>query len=178
MRLKTRLSSFVAVTTSGGLGCLLQDLTLVAPVYNTSELTAQLEEKVVRFAELDDHGRCAGTDWRDLTEEEMRQTELDLAILEERHAEQLDLLRHQRDVGLLSQAFSNLAAYGASLRMLRIEVEIYKDDTTTPLLPLFGGSWEPTWASAANASRTLFASLAACDLPSQSLNLFNSSRMV
>jgi hypothetical protein len=173
-----RLRSFVAVTASGGLGCLLQDLTLVAPVYNTSELTARLKSKKADSAKLNDDGRCFGYRRRHLTEAELQQAKLDLGVLQERLAEQLDLQRHQRDVELLSQAFSNLATHGASLRMLRAEVEIYKDDTTTPLLPLFGGHDKPIWASADHLGSTLLASLAACNLPIQSLDLFNSSRML
>lgn len=173
-----RLCSFVAMTASGGLGCLLQDLTLVAQVYNPLELTTRLEEKDAKVAKLDDDGQFVGLGFRDLTEEELRQTRLDREVLQTRRAEQVDLQRHRRDVELLGQALANLAEHGASLRMLRTEVEIYKDDTTTPLLPLFGGDWKPIWAAAASVSHTLFAALAACDLPVQSLDLFNSSRML
>jgi hypothetical protein len=173
-----QLGSFVAVTAFGGLGCLLQDLTLVAPVYNTLELSARLEEKATDFVELDDDGQFAGREYRDMTEEELRQAGLDLVVLQERLATQLDMIRHQRDVELLSQAFSNLAANGASLHMLRLEVEIFKDDATTSLLPLFGGHWKPIWTSAAHASHTLFTSLANCDLQIRVLDLFNSTRML
>jgi hypothetical protein len=113
-----------------------------------------------------------------MTEEELRQAGIDLAVLQERLATQLDMIRHQRDVELLSQAFSNLAATGASLHILRVEVEIFKDDATTSLLPLFGGHWKPIWTFAAHASHTLFASLATCDLQIRGLNLFNSTRML
>jgi hypothetical protein len=173
-----QLSSFVAVTAFGGLGCLLQDLTLVAPVYNTLELSARLEEKSTDFVELDDDGQFAGREYRDMTEEELRQAGIDLVVLQERLATQLDMIRHQRDVELLSQAFSNLAANGASLHILRVEVEIFKDDATTSLLPLFGGHWKPIWTFAAHASQTLFASLTTCDLQIRGLNLFNSTRML
>lgn len=173
-----QLSSFVAVTTSGSLACLLQDLTLVAPVYNTLEMASRLMKEAVCFVELSDEGRDVTLCSRDLTEEELRQAEIDLSVLQERLTTQLDMIHRQRDVQLLSQALSNLAAHGVSLRTLQIEVEIYKDDTTTPLLPLFGGRWKPIWSSAANASNTLFNSLAACDLPIHNLDLFNSTRML
>lgn len=173
-----RLRLFVAVTASDGLGCLLQDLTVVAPVYNTLELTARIGKKTAKVAELDENGRSCRMGRKYLTEEEVRQAELDLAILRRRHAEQLDFKRRGRDVELLSQAFSNLATHGASLRMLRTEVVAYKDDTTTPLLPLFGGSEYPIWTAAAYASHTLFASLANRDLSVRSMNLFNSMRML
>lgn len=172
------LRTFVAVTAYDGLACLVQDLTLVAPVYNTLELSNELEEKTAKRARMDDNGHSATIDWHDLTEEELQQARLDLEVLKERSAEQLDMLHHQRDVDLLGQAFSNLAAHGASLRMVRTELEIYKDDTTTPLLPFFGGHEKPIWTSIASISHTLFASLAACELPVQSLNLFNSTRML
>jgi hypothetical protein len=172
-----RLRSFVAVTASGGLGCLLQDLTLVAPVYDTSELTRRLEAKSAMFAKLHDKGGC-DVRWRDLTEHELRQAEVDLGVLQNRLAEQLDLQRRQRDVELLGQALSNLAAHGASLRVLRTEVEVYKDDSTTPLMPIFGGHDKPIWASADHLGGMLLQSLAASDLPIQSLDLFNSSRML
>lgn len=173
-----QLSSFVVVTASGGLGCLLQDLTLVAPVYNTLELTSRLEEKAANFAELDDDGQFVRLNFRDLTEDEVRQARLDLVVLQERCAAQVDMIRHQRDVTLLRQALSNFAAHGVPLEMLRLEVEIYKDDTTTPLLPLFEGNWKPIWTSAANAVHTLFASLVACDLPIRCMELFNTTRML
>jgi hypothetical protein len=115
---------------------------------------------------------------RKLSNEQSRQTRLDLAVLKERLAEQVDFWRRRRDVELLRQAFSNLDAYGASLHVLRIEVVVYTVDTTTPLLPIFGGIEKPIWDSAAHSSHALFASLAGCDLPVQSLNLFNTSRMV
>ena len=172
-----RLRSFVAVTASGGLGCLLQDLTLVAPVYNTSTLATRLELKAASFAKLDDDGRFVEREWRNVTDEDRRQIKLDLAVLQERLDEQLDLQHHQRDVELLSQALSNLAMHGASIRMLRTEVTIYEDDITTPLLPLFGGHEGPIWTSTGYLGRTLFTSLAACNLPIQNLNLFNSTRM-
>jgi hypothetical protein len=173
-----RLRLFVAVTASGSLGCLIQDLTLIAPVYNTLELTARIEEKTAKIAELDENGRFRRMGRKDLTAEAMRQTELDLVVLQHRLDEQLDLERRQRDVELLRQAFSNLATRGASLRKLRTEVVIYKDNTTTPLLPLFGGSEKLIWASAVHLSRTLFVSLVACDLHIQGLDLFNSMRML
>lgn len=173
-----RFRSFVAITAYGGLVCLLQDLTLVAPAYNTLELTARLKTKEAGAAKLDDEGRYIGHGRRDLTDEDLRQTELDLAVLQEKHAEQLDLQRRQKDVELLGLALSNLAAHGASLRVLRTEVEVYMDDTTTPLLPIFGGHEKPIWDASAHVSRTLFASLAACDLPIQTLDLFGDSRMI
>lgn len=172
------LRTFVAVTAYDGLACLVQNLTLVAPVYNTLELTTQLEEKTAKRARMVDNGHSAKIDWHDLTEEELQQARLDLEVLKERSAEQLDMLHHQRDVDLLGQAFFNLAAHGASLRIVRTELEIYKDDTTTPLLPFFGGHEKPIWTSIASISHTLFASLAACELPVQSLNLFNRTRML
>jgi hypothetical protein len=172
-----QLSSFVAVTANGGLGCLLQDLTLIAPVYNTSGLTSRIKNKIASFAKLDTNRQYCGSTVRSLSKQEARRARLDLADLQERLAAQLDMIHHRRDVGLLSQALSNLVAHGNSLQMLRVEVEIYKDDATTPLLPLFGGSWKPIWASAANASHTLFASLAACDLRINGMDLFSSTRM-
>ncbi|KAM0722501.1 hypothetical protein Q7P37_001942 [Cladosporium fusiforme] len=173
-----QLRLFVAVTANGGLGCLLQDLTIVAPVYNALGLAARLKEKTIRFAKLEENGRFCGMAWKHLTAEELRQTRLDMVALQQRHAEQRDFQHRQEDVRLLSQALSNLAAHGASLHMLRTEVEVYKDNTTTPLLPLFGGDGKLIWASADNASHTLFASLAASNLPIRSLNLFNSDRML
>jgi len=173
-----RLRSFVAVTALGGLGCLLQDLTLVAPVYNTLELTARLEFEEAGAAKLDDEGRYIGFERRDLTDEDLQQTEIDLAVLRKRLAEQLDLQRRQRDVELLGQALSNLAAHGASLRVLRTEVEVYMNDTSTPLLPIFGGHEKLIWDASSHVSRTMFACLAACDLPIQNLDLFGDNRMI
>jgi hypothetical protein len=152
---------------------LIQDLTIIAPVYNTRELTTRIAKKTAKVAQLDEIGQFRRIGWKDL-----RQTKLDLVVLQRRLAEQINLQCRQRDVQLLSQAFSNLATRGASLRMLRTEVVIYKDDTTTPLLPLFGGNEKLIWASAAYLSHTLFASLVTCDLPIQSLDLFNSMRML
>jgi hypothetical protein len=51
-----RLRLFVAVTASGSLGCLLQDLTIIAPVYNTLELTTRIEKKTAKIAQLDENG--------------------------------------------------------------------------------------------------------------------------
>ena len=147
-------------------------------MYNTFELTSRLEEKALDFVEPIDDVRDVTLSFRDLTEEELRQAEIDLSVLQERLTTQLDMIHRQRDVQLLIQAFSNLAAYGLSLRTLRIEVEIYKNDTTTPLLPLFGGKWKPIWSSAANASHVLFNSLVACELPIHNLELFNGARML
>jgi hypothetical protein len=48
-----RLRLFVAVTASGTLGCLIQDLTIIAPVYNTLELTTRIEKKTAKVAQLD-----------------------------------------------------------------------------------------------------------------------------
>jgi hypothetical protein len=172
------LRSFVAITGfSGDLGCLLQDLTLVEPVYNSLTLTTDLEKEAKLVAEFTSHSGYK-LHRQELSEEQLRQTRLDLAVLKERRAEQIDFRRRRRDVELLRQAFSNLDAYGASLRVLRSEVAIYIDDTTTPRLPIFGRDEKPIWDSASHVSRTLFASLADCDLPIQSLNLFNISRMV
>lgn len=173
-----RLRSFVAVTSVGGLGCLLQDLTLVAPVYNTSELATRLRERGTRVARLDEDGPFVRIGFDPFKRGDIRRTRLDLAVLKERLAEQNHLVSNQKDAELLGQALANLAAHGGSLRRLRTEVEVYKDDTVTPLLPLFGGNWKPIWTAAANVSRTLFASLAACNLPVQSLDLFNNTRML
>jgi hypothetical protein len=174
-----QLRSFVAVTAHGGLGCQLQDLTFVAPVYNTTTLTARLESKTAQCADLDEKGRLRGRCVRKrLTDGELRQAGLDLVVLQERLAEQFDMIQHRRNVTLLSQAFCNLAAHGVSLRVLQTEVQIYKDDTTMPLLPLFGGHWKPIWAATARASYTIFTSLADCDLPIDILDIFSSARMV
>jgi hypothetical protein len=67
-----RLRLFVAVTASGSLGCLIQDLTIIAPVYNTLELTARIEGKTVKIVQLDENGRFHRMGWKDLTAEEMR----------------------------------------------------------------------------------------------------------
>jgi hypothetical protein len=175
------LRSFVAITgsVSGDLGCLLQDLTLIAPVYNFLTLTTDLEKNGRLVADLTSlHDGFPIIPNGGLSREQLRQTRLDLAVLKERLAEQIDFWRRRRDVELLRQAFSNLDAYGASLHVLRIEVVVYTVDTTTPLLPIFGGIEKPIWDSAAHSSHALFASLANCDLPIHSLNLFNTSRMV
>jgi hypothetical protein len=87
-----------------------------------------------------ENGKFRRVGWKDLTAEGLRQTKLDLVVLQRRLAKPINLRRRQRDVELPSQAFSNLSTRGASLRTLRTEVVIYKDDTTTPLLPLFGCS--------------------------------------
>jgi hypothetical protein len=94
-----QLRTFVAVTASGGPGCHLQNLTLVALVYNTLELTDRLKSKQVNIA-LPDYHYVPRPEWQDLTNDELRKAELDLAVLEERLAEQLDLQRRQRDVNL------------------------------------------------------------------------------
>jgi hypothetical protein len=160
-----------------GNGCLLQNLTLVEPVYNSLTLTTDLEKEAKLNAEFTSHSGYK-IHRHELSEEQLRQTRLDLAVLKERRAEQIDFRRRRRDVELLRQAFSSLDAYGASLRVLRSEVAIYIDDTTTPRLPIFGRDEKPIWDSASHVSRTLFASLADCDLPIQSLNLFNTSQTV
>ena len=159
------LRSFVAITgSSGDLGCLLQDLTLVEPVYNSLTLTTDLEKEAKLVAEFTSHSGYK-IHRHKLSEEQLRQTRLDLAVLKERRAEQIDFRRRRRDVELLRQAFSNLDAYGASFRVLRSEVAIYIDATITPRLPIFGRDEKQIWDSASHVSRTLFASLADCDLP-------------
>jgi hypothetical protein len=125
-----------------------------------------------------ENGKFRRVGWKDLTAEGLRQTKLDLVVLQRRLAKPINLRRRQRDVELPSQAFSNLSTRGASLRTLRTEVVIYKDDTTTPLLPLFGCSVKLICASSAYVSHTLFASLVTCDLPIRSLDLFNNMRML
>ena len=81
---------------------MLQDLTLVAPVYNTLEMASRLMKEAVCFVELSDEGRDVTLCSRDLTEEELRQAEIDLSVLQERLTTQLDMIHRQRDVQLLS----------------------------------------------------------------------------
>jgi hypothetical protein len=171
------LQSFVEISVSRGLGNLLQDLTLVSPVYDFEELTLRLQTGSRDVTELNESSSTSLVP-KLLGEDNSQQAKLDLEVLRQRIDAQLEFVRSERDIELLSQAFSNLAANRVSIHILQTEVEIHEDDATAPLRPLFAGRWSSISAAAENCTRTLFASLAVSGLSIQSLDLFNSHRML
>lgn len=174
---ESRLRSFVGLTECNGLVCLLKDLTLIQPVYNTLELEARLKNDSTEEVELDDDGGFVELDYRNMTVDETNRMEQDLDTLRHRRKEQLEFQSESTASKLLGKAFANLAKHGTALHRLQVEVLIYQDDAVTPLVPLYGGSWEQIWSSAARISKLVFLSLATSYLSIKSLNLFNSSRM-
>lgn len=174
---KSRLHLFRSLAESDGLVSLLKDLTLIEPVYNTHELEALLKDNMTDTAVLDDDGRFVEMGDKELTADELHSVERDLEVLRQKRKEQLEFQQCGEAVELLSQAFINLAKHGTKLHRIQTEVVVYRDDAVTQLMPLYGGSWKYIWSAAASLTSLLFSSLAISGLFTETLNLFNSSRM-
>lgn len=173
-----RLEAFASITADDGLGSLLQTLTVINPVYNTLELAARLEDNIIRVAEVDDGGNFIELGEKELSEGELQGTKRDLNLLQQRRSEQLQSQQSGKLIRLLSQSLSNLASHGVVLCGIRLEVGVYRDDALTSLPPLYGGSWKYIWAATATLTHSVFASLAVSGLPIESINIFNSDRML
>lgn len=171
------LGKFIAGLRRNNLLCLLQRLTMVAPVYNTLELEACLEQRTTTVPQRAPNGRFEELGSRKLGEKEVEQVEKELLLLQHLQRDHSDWLTRGEDVSLLSQALASLAEHGVRLRTICLEVAVFRLDATTPLLPLYGGGWKHIWAAAGSLTKALFASLAASGTCVAELNVFDTARM-
>lgn len=173
---RTELHKLVTATESPGLVCLLRQLTLVAPVYNPSELEARLRHKAIDIPSWDEDGLIELKS-QDLGDEDLRRTKEDLHKLRQLQSEHSDFIERKEDVALLRQALTNLSTHGVTFRSISTHVAVYRIDAITPIRPLYGGGWRHIWKAAAEGVKCLFESLANSGLCVEELDLFSSSEM-
>ncbi|GIZ49487.1 hypothetical protein CKM354_001251700 [Cercospora kikuchii] len=172
------LQRFAVAATAGGLVHKLRHLTLVAPVYNTLELEANINRSAIPIPKWDNDGMLERITLENVADEDLQEMVQELETLRQQRSEHSLFTDRGGHVALLSQALGKLKADGFSLQAMTAEVAVYRIDATTPLLPIYGGGWKHIWAAAKTALEAIFGSVARCGLQVQRLNLFNSSRMV
>lgn len=161
------LQSFIDLTQSGSLGCLIQHVVLVGVVNNTKLLESILDEE----SDLEEEGQG--------NRERKIKAQQDLDILEQRQTDYEQLHGSGTDVSLLSKAFVNIMGNSKTgkLHSLSLEVVVYREDAEKRLPPAVRSSWRFIWRSAADTFNTAIRSLAASRLPIEKLNIFNNSQL-
>lgn len=172
-----RLNQFVAVAAFAGLIRLLQHLTIICPVYNTLELEANVKDSAISLPLFDEDGSLEEIIPCSVEGEDLRRIELSLSALSQQHRDHSRFISRREHVALLSQAFRSLTSHGVHLRLLTAEVIVYRVDTHTPILPLYGGGWKRIWAAASTGFEAIFASIST-GLTIQHLELFTGIRML
>ena len=157
----------------GRLGCLVEELTLVGIVNNTLGLEAILRKKTNSVTEH--NGPMFMTTEVRCTDEELTQAQNDLNILKQRTVDQKYLIESALAVDLLATAFTNLANNAKHLPIpnIKLGISIFRQDATTRLPPLQGGSWKLIWNCAAQTLQITTAALARSKLPINELDVYS-----
>ena len=175
--IESTLEAFVTVTQPGWLGCLVEDLTLVGIVNNPKGLEEVLRKKTKTVTEH--RGLISASTKIPCSAVELTKTELDLKILRQRREDYQKLQLSGRDVALLTEAFSNIAAFGKvrRLRSLSLEVVVYREDAQHSVSPTRGGGWKYIWQITASTFQAAMPALAASKLEVESLHIFSGPQM-
>ncbi|KAF2167030.1 hypothetical protein M409DRAFT_54245 [Zasmidium cellare ATCC 36951] len=165
------LETFAQLTSSGGLGCLVEHLTLVGIVYNPTLL-----ENVVKSGKKSvlREGSSSYMVSRSCSEEELKQARNDLETMRRRQAD-LDELRQQRvDVSLLKTALCNLAANinHTPLKSLSLQIAVYRENTKIKLSPSDGKCWKSVFEATARSFVLAMSCLRDSKLPVEGLDIF------
>ncbi|KAF2170819.1 hypothetical protein M409DRAFT_18792 [Zasmidium cellare ATCC 36951] len=173
--IKSDLSSFVRLTSHNGLGCRVEDLTLVGVVYNPFALQNIVKNgyRYARKKELAENHQLQGRRLS-CTEVEISKARGDLETMNRRQAEDEDLQRQASDVLLLRDAFTNLAMQKRSgLRKLSLEVMVYRDDMATKLPPSDVKCWKWIIEAASRVFQITFSCLRDTQVPIHLLDIFH-----
>ncbi|EME45817.1 hypothetical protein DOTSEDRAFT_79674 [Dothistroma septosporum NZE10] len=168
---RAALECMVHTTADRGLGSLVENLTLVGIVYNTTILRGLLEKGENSVHALQDLSK----EQEAYTESETKQVVIDLNMLERRQAEDDELRASGTDRALLTEAFTSIAAStSAGLKSLSLQIAVYRDDASNQILPRDEGSQRrrSMFEAAARAFTMTMSCLRASGLSVQALNIF------
>ncbi|KAK4984449.1 hypothetical protein LTR50_006573 [Elasticomyces elasticus] len=160
---------FAAVTRHGGLGCLIETLTITGVVYNTKALEALLETRKERITEH--NGPIFKVKERQLTPDEIIKVQEDLELLRQWRAAQARERESDRDARLLGDVLNNICHNDTrpKLQSMSLDVVVYRD-TTTRLEPADGGDYKQIWDTASRTYTATMVALASSSLLIQHLN--------
>ncbi|SMR48107.1 unnamed protein product [Zymoseptoria tritici ST99CH_1E4] len=178
---ETGLRRFAKAMKCGGLSLLLRDLTLAAQVYDINTISDEIDDKQISSFGPDTPYASDGTLQhviQPLGPEELKKMEADMEEMDKQDEELQKFQESKMDVFLLGAAFSGLDKHGIALDSIRAEVILYQQDSSTPVLPLWGFDDQPTWAAANYLTQVILNSLNLSDFHVEKLDLFNSDRMV
>ncbi|SMQ48327.1 unnamed protein product [Zymoseptoria tritici ST99CH_3D7] len=178
---ETGLRRFAKAMKCGGLSLLLRDLTLAAQVYDINTLSDEIDDKQISSFGPDTPYASDGTLQhviQPLGPEELKKMEADMEEMDKQDEELQKFQESKMDAFLLGAAFSGLDKHGIALDSIRAEVILYQQDSSTPVLPLWGFDDQPTWAAANYLTQVILNSLNLSDFHVEKLDLFNSDRMV
>ncbi|KAK4501476.1 hypothetical protein PRZ48_007285 [Zasmidium cellare] len=172
---RTDLSSFVRLTSQNGLGCLVEDLSLVGIVYNPFALQ-NLVKNGYRYATKDEIARDRQLQGRPIpcNEAEISKAEEDLQMMTRSRKEDEELQRQALDLALLREAFTTLAANKAhGLKRLSLQVMVYREDMTTKLPASEVKCWKWVFETASRMFNLVVSSLHDTGLHVQAFDVFH-----
>ncbi|KAF2443441.1 hypothetical protein P171DRAFT_432698 [Karstenula rhodostoma CBS 690.94] len=169
------LNAFVESSTQGGLGRLLENLTLTGVAIDLTRLQKAFEEGAL-WVTWSNRPISALTQHK-FTPEELAKAEDDYFQLQ-RRLDNFVLLQETGVISnLLTQAFWNIAVHGKlrRLRSLTLDVAVLRDDAATETRPLNGGDWRIIWKTASDCFEIAMTSLAGSKLHIDKLDVFEST---
>lgn len=159
------------VKATARLGSLVEELSLVGIVYNLTELE-DIVKSGRRSKRKDEQDCRLGHNWITCSDAETEQVVLDLATLEQRQSEDEELRTAGNDVCLLTEAFVNLAA-SKRLKLLSLQILVYRDDATTKILPREDTeNWRCIFKAASRTFSLVMPCLQRSGLSLQALDIF------
>jgi hypothetical protein len=148
---KAELDAFVEFSSPGGLGCLVENLTLTGVAIDISKLETTSKDGT-RWVLVTASPTDNSDDWLEqqkCTSEELAKVEDDILYLEKRKEDHILLKKTEVYSGLLTQAFQNIAADGKlrGLRSLTFDIVVLREDAVTETPSIDGGDWRIVWVS-------------------------------
>ncbi|KAK3724900.1 hypothetical protein LTR37_000948 [Vermiconidia calcicola] len=172
---KEKLEAFVEQTRPGRLGCLVEHVILTGVAVDTQLLGEILQPKTRWVTES--HGPLFSSEQHRCTPAELLEVEADLKGLKALQTEQAYLRDNGESVGLLAEAFRNIASNGklGLLPHLAMDVAVYRQNAETKQLPAEGGDWDRISQAAADCFHMTMSSLAKSGLLTTRLDIFSSA---
>lgn len=145
--IKADLDGFVELSKPGGLGCLVENLTLTGVAIDITRLQSTLEGGVIWVTES--NGTISSSTEHKCTRQELAKVEDDILCLKRRRENFILLKETGVYSGLLIKALRNVAAHGKlqRLRSLTLDVVVLREDAATETPPRNGGDWKIIWVS-------------------------------
>lgn len=165
------LTEFVHMTRSGVLGVDVENLVLTGLAVDTEYLEKIVKEKA-RW-ETEGNGPMFCSTQHKLSDAEHTEAKQSLEELYRRKADLEQFHRSGRDVELLVQAFSNIAAHALYGRLpsLKLEVALSKDDLGKKLLPIQTRSRSTVWRAGEATFGAAVGGLAGSGMPLEKLDV-------
>ncbi|KAL5402328.1 hypothetical protein PMIN03_010753 [Paraphaeosphaeria minitans] len=172
---KADLDGFVKLSKPGGLGCLVENLTLTGVAIDITLLQRILKAGAKWVTESD--GPMSSSTQHKCTRQELAKIKEDILNLETRIEESVVLKETGVYTCVLGKALRNVAAHGKlrKLQTLKLDVVVLRENAVTEASPLNGGDWKIIWEAASDCFDIAMTSLAGSKVRVGKLDAFKTS---